>query len=149
MIIIEPAKKDFKEINELVKTEFPYTKKKLKKTSSRLKQGNKIFLAKEKEKILGFIEFRFKDFTAELLGFAVKKEFQKKGVGKKLFSFFVEYCVEKGMKKIFLIVKKENLRAKNLYKSKGFFKTKDLKKKIDNSVIEEMQLALEDSIRIS
>ncbi len=149
MIIIESEKKDFKEINKLVKTEFPYTKKKIKKTAFRMREGNKIFLAKEKEEIFGFIEFRFKGFTAELLGFAVKNKFQKKGVGEKLLSFFLEHCIEKGMKKISLIVKKENLNAKNLYKSKGFFKTKELKKKIDNAVIEEMQLVLEDNISVS
>jgi ribosomal protein S18 acetylase RimI-like enzyme len=142
MNILKAGKKDFNKISKLIKSEFPYTTKNLEKIDLRTKKGNFIFVAKEKRVFFGFIEFKLSEFNANFLGMAVKKEFRRKGIGKKLFDFFIDFCKENEVKTISLIVKKDNVKAKKLYKSKGFIKVKELEKKIENSTIEVMQLNL-------
>jgi len=142
MQIIPAEKKHFSEINSLIEEEFSYTKKAMPKISLRLRQGSFIFVAEEKSVFFGFIEFKLKDFTACLLGMVTKKEFRGKNTGKKLIDFLIEFCRKNEIKKIFLIVKKENFNAKKLYSSKGFIKTRQLEKKIDGSVVERMELNL-------
>jgi ribosomal-protein-alanine N-acetyltransferase len=149
MKIIKAKEKDFKEINELIEREFSYTTKGMPAIKQRIKQGNLVFIARNKNVFFGFIEFKLNEFTASLFGISVKKEFRKKGIGKKLLNFFVDYCKKKGTKKISLIVKKNNFKAKNLYKSKGFIKAQELNKKIDGSTIEKMELTLEEYLGVS
>ncbi len=140
MEIIQAEKKDFNEINKLVENEFPYTKKTIEKINKRINNGNIIFTVKEKNNLVGFIEFKFKDFTVNLLGMAVKKEFRGNKIGKKLLDFLIELCRKKEIKEIMLIVKKNNFTAKKLYEKNGFVKTRELKHKIESSAIEEMKL---------
>ena len=142
MIIIKAQKNEFNEIENLIKNEFPYTKKNMKEISVRVKEGNIVLVAKEKNNLFGFIEFKLNGFNATLLGFAVKKEFREKGLGKKPLNFFVDLCKKNKIENISLIVKTNNFQAKKLYESKGFVKTKELKKKIGGFVIEEMKLDL-------
>ncbi|MFH1664262.1 MAG: GNAT family N-acetyltransferase [archaeon] len=144
MKIIQAEKKHFSEINSLIEDEFPYTKKTIPEISLRERQGSSIFVAEEKKVFMGFIEFKLKGFEASLLGIAVKKEFRKKSIGKKLFDFFIEYCKKNSVKKISLLVKKENLHAKTIYKSRGFAEAGELEKKIDGFVINRMQLTLDE-----
>lgn len=144
MEIIQAEKKDFNEINKLIEDEFPYTKKTLEKINKRIKKGSIIFAVKEKHNLLGFIEFKFKDFTANLLGMAVKKEFRGNKIGKNLLDFFVELCRKKEIKEIMLIVKKNNSIARRLYEKNGFVETRELKNKIESSAIVEMKLNLDE-----
>lgn len=144
MKIVKVRKKDFSEIQEMIESEFPYTKKTLEKTEARIKNKNLIFTAINGIKLLGFVEFKLNKEKAGFFGMAVKQKFRCKGIGKKLFRFFLDYCRKKQIKKISLIVKKDNLLAKKIYLSEGFFKVKELEKKIDGSIVEEMQLNLEE-----
>jgi len=114
----------------------------MKEISVRVKEGNTVLAAKEKNNLFGFIEFKLNGVNASLLGFAVKKDFRKKGFGKKLLDFFLDFCKKNKIEEISLIVKKNNLQAKKLYESRDFVKTTELKKKIDGSEIEEMKLNL-------
>jgi len=145
MKIIKAEQKDFEEINCLAEEEFPYTKKNLDKIELRIKKGNFIFVAKDQKTFLGFIEFKLAGPLAFLFGLAVKKEFRGDGIGKKLFDFFIKFSQKNNITKISLIVKKDNLQAKKLYKSNGFVIVKELEKKIENSLIEEMELDLSNS----
>ncbi len=142
MKISKVVKEDFDEISCLVKEEFPYTKKKMNSVERRIKDGSIIFTAQENNFFLGFIEFKVISSSAKLLGLAVKKEFRKKGAGKKLFDFLIDYSKKNNLKKIFLLVKEDNLKAKKLYKSKNFIKTGFLQKKIEGSKIEKRELNL-------
>lgn len=142
MNIIKAQKNDFNEINSLIEGEFPYTKKRMNKISDRLNDGSTVFVAKEKNNFFGFIEFKFNGCDAKLLGLAVKKNFREKGVGKKLFDFFLGLCKKSKIEKVSLIVKKNNFQAKKLYKSRDFIKTGVLKKKIEDKTIESMELNL-------
>ncbi len=142
MRIIKATKKDFIQIKKLIEEEFPYTKTKMEKISDRIKKGNKIFVAKQENNFLGFVEFKLNKLDANFFGMVVKKESRRKGIGKKLFDFFIDFCKKNKISKVSLIVKKENIKAKNLYKSKGFVKSRELEKKIDGSIIEKMDLNL-------
>jgi ribosomal protein S18 acetylase RimI-like enzyme len=144
MKIVKARKKDFSGIQKMVESEFPYTKKTIEKIETRIKNKSLIFTAIKGKELLGFVEFKLNKEKAGFFGLVVKQEFRGKGIGRKLFSFFLDYCRKKQIKKISLIVKKDNLKAKNLYLSEGFFKVKELEKTIEDSTVEEMQLNLDE-----
>ncbi|MCS6874606.1 MAG: ribosomal protein S18-alanine N-acetyltransferase [Pyrinomonadaceae bacterium] len=72
------------------------------------------------EHVLGFISFRFLADEVEILSFAVRKEVEGTGVGKKLFYSCVSEAVMKNAKSIWLEVRKSNQRAIDFYLSQGF-----------------------------
>jgi ribosomal protein S18 acetylase RimI-like enzyme len=74
------------------------------------------FIAKHNKKIIGVLEVESKYF---IQSFFVKKEFQNKGIGKKLIDFSIEYFINNGFK-----VKEYSVHsskyAVNIYKRLGF-----------------------------
>ena len=96
--------------------------------------------------IIGCIAFYSNDENKHI-GFLsmiiVKKEYQAKGVGKKLLGLCIEKCIQRGMEKLRLEVNKNNINAINFYK------------KIDGIIIGEkedsfiMEIMLKDKLLIS
>lgn len=81
---------------------------------------SKIWILKEKEKIIGYLIFRKIEPEIEILRIGIKKEYQKKKAGTQLMEKLIKLAKEKEIKKIFLEVKVSNLPAYNFYKKLGF-----------------------------
>jgi ribosomal-protein-alanine N-acetyltransferase len=69
---------------------------------------------------LGFLCFRQIGEEAELLNLCVDPEFRQQGFGKKLMSFYIEFCEGRGVNQYFLEVNTLNTPAIHLYHSFGF-----------------------------
>lgn len=84
-------------------------------------QDNRIyFVATNKEELLGYIGvINCTDFF-EIIGIAVKKDFQRSGVGSKLLQHIVNTAKENNIEKIFLEVDETNIPAQNFYKKNNF-----------------------------
>ena len=81
---------------------------------------SKIWILKEKEKIIGYLIFRKIEPEIEILRIGIKKEYQKKKAGTQLMEKLIKLAKEKEIEKIFLEVKVSNLPAYNFYKKLGF-----------------------------
>lgn len=142
MIIRKIREEDAHEISRLTVEEFPYTSATKEKVLERKKSGAMIFTAIEKDAVIGFVDFEMKEKQAMINGLTVKKEFRGKHVGKKLAFFAVNFLALKGADKIMLLVKQENSAAKKIYQSLGFRTNGLLEKKMDNSLVEQMELKI-------
>ena len=142
---VEEAKQaDLEEIISLIKTDFPYVERGLEKLKQKIEDGEiVIFTASEGKKILGFIELQFLEGSiARINGLSVKDETQGKGVGKNLLDHAISFLKTKGTERIILLVKESNEKAKELYKSRGFEFIGLYHRRIDQAVVEEMELGL-------
>ncbi len=83
-----------------------------------------IFFIQEKDKIIGYIDFclwRNKQLpTSYINDMVIKKEYRKKGYGKKAIKWFISHSKKKGVKRIGLGTRAENNNALKLYKKMGF-----------------------------
>lgn len=141
MVIEKIGKKDIDEISALIKKEFPYVWANPKSLENRLKHSEIfVFVSREKNELTGFVDFSLVQAIGRINGFSVKEKFRKKGYGQKLLQFAVEFMKENGAEKIHLLVKTENAVAKKMYKTAGFHFTKMHPKKIDGSMVEEMEI---------
>ncbi|MCH8945869.1 MAG: GNAT family N-acetyltransferase [Nanoarchaeota archaeon] len=97
-----------------------------------LREGKeKVFLAKEKNKFVGYISIKIKNNIGEL-GMSVLKDCQGKGIGSKLTSYIIDFAKKKDCKKIKLKVWENNIKAINLYKKFGFVIKSEKKNFYDN-----------------
>ncbi|MEO0102692.1 MAG: ribosomal protein S18-alanine N-acetyltransferase, partial [candidate division WOR-3 bacterium] len=76
--------------------------------------------AKKKEKVLGYIIIFQALDEFHLANIAVKKEYQRKGIGSALMSKMLKIAQDKGIKSIYLEVRKSNLPAQRFYEKFGF-----------------------------
>lgn len=65
----------------------------------------------------GFICFRAVADESELLNLAVHPEHRRKGVGKTLMQFYIDFCRRKNIRKLYLEVNSSNQAALSLYRS--------------------------------
>ena len=147
MKVEEVKEADFAEIVSLIKGDFPYVSVDRKKIGERLSSG-KIFVLKavEGEKLLGFIEAELLEAgVARINGLTVKEEFRGKGTATLLLDGMLALLKKKKMRRVMLLVKQGNSEAKNLYQKKGFKFMGLYQRELDNSVVEEMELDLEQS----
>ena len=72
------------------------------------------------EKIVGFLNGEIILDEGNILMISVKKEFQNKGVGRKLMNRFEKLAKKEGVKAIYLEVSEKNINAINFYKKLGF-----------------------------
>lgn len=143
MQIQEAEKSNLGEINQIIRGEFPYTKKSELPIEERFNRKDfKFFKLVENNKIAAFIELNLNNGTAFIRGLAVVGEYRGKGYADELLEYSVKFLLKKNISVINLLVKKENKIAKNLYKKFGFKKIGELDKKIDGSTIEMFQLFL-------
>lgn len=68
----------------------------------------------------GFICFRHIGEESELFNVCVHPRYRHKGLGRRLMAFYIDFCAQKGVKKIFLEVSPLNLPALRLYHSLAF-----------------------------
>jgi ribosomal-protein-alanine N-acetyltransferase len=71
-------------------------------------------------RVVGYISVMDINDSAKIISFAVKKEFQGRGIGGMLIDEAIGRCLERGRKSIMLEVRISNERARELYKKKGF-----------------------------
>lgn len=69
---------------------------------------------------LGFLCFRQVGEESELLNLCIGPEFRQRGLGKRLMSFYINFCEGKGVNTYFLEVGQSNTPAIHLYRSFGF-----------------------------
>lgn len=98
-----------------------------------LKDENEyVFVAKEKDNIIGYISLRKNRGVGELGFLAVIKKYQNKSVATNLIKFILKYALKIKCKKLILSVRNTNFKAVLLYKKFGFYVTKTEKKRIKN-----------------
>ena len=132
-------------LQKLIGQEFPYIKKPREQLKSRI-QNPFFFLFKieSSQKLAGFCEIEVleENRTVRLNALAILPEFRKKGQGNQLLKETLQFLKEKKFETVWLLVKRENKIAQQLYKKNGFEWQQTLPKKIDNAVVEEYKLEL-------
>ena len=80
-----------------------------------------LFVAERGSTVIGYAVFWSVTDQGELGNVAVSPQYRGKGIGTKLVEAVLERALEKGVREVFLEVRKSNLGAQNLYKAFGFF----------------------------
>ena len=145
MKIEKAGGKDLSEISGLVSKEFPYVQRNGDELRQKIASGAiEILKAVEGKRLLGFVEIEFLEADiARINGMSVKEDARRKGVGKALLKAAKERLKKRGMKRTLLLVKQANKNAKELYENEGFSFIGLYRRKIDNAVVEEMELDLQ------
>ena len=89
-------------------------------------------VAEDKGKILGYAIGEVQKDCGKIISIAVYPIYRKKGIGKELANFLIEYFKKKNLKKISLQVRKNNLAAISFYKNLGFQILKTIKNYYQN-----------------
>ncbi len=84
-----------------------------------IKNGGAFFVLKEGEEIIGTVGVINKGEVAELKRMYMDSDFQNKGYGSKLFDKALEFCREKGFKKLEFETNKKFTKAHEFYKKRG------------------------------
>lgn len=84
-----------------------------------------VYVAMKKDEVVGGLTaYELPMFSGEstevfIYDLAVKPEFQRQGVGKRLISAIREYCRQQGIKDIFVVANEEDAHAVNFYRNTG------------------------------
>lgn len=81
---------------------------------------NLVFVSTSDDKVIGYIDIRLCLDESELNNIAVIKEYRQMGIGKQLLKEAMHEIAKKGIKKIYLEVRKSNNCAISLYEGHGF-----------------------------
>jgi len=155
MKIRKPTKKDLEELSDLVlqfwevhKNLDPLIEPKKKETKQdRIKgflefskrKNHFLYVAVEEKIVVGYTEFYIKDndkfFKVRRFGYmdtiVVHKDFRRKGIGKELTKFVLDFLKKKGIKYVRANVYNKNETALKVWKKAGFeFQSTQLFKKI-------------------
>ncbi|MFH1056781.1 MAG: GNAT family N-acetyltransferase [Candidatus Micrarchaeota archaeon] len=135
--IIPAEPKHLYSITAMTKHFFPYTGFTFKTIEERLKSKNVFyFVALLEGHTVGFADVDVQDDgNAKLLGLAVLKELQGKGIGKKLLEKALAFAKEKRCPSVFLFVAEDNEIAKKLYAEFGFVKKGVLEKQLGGKTV--------------
>ena len=117
------SKWEFKDVLDICKLnekcfESPWTFEML--SSTFLNDNFLGYVAKSEDKIVGYIALISCLDEAELNIIAVDKDFRNKGIATKLLNLSHSELVKKGVKKVFLEVRKGNKNAQSLYEKLGY-----------------------------
>lgn len=145
MQIVKAQDSDFREISGLIMREFPYmnaTPEKLRERTGR--KNYFIYKAVANKELAGFVDFEIGSSgeLGKLNGLEVKEKFRARGIGRELLKFAVEFMQGAGCRRIQLLVKEKNEKAKALYREFGFEFVGMYSKRLDNSLVEIMELDL-------
>ena len=145
MEIVRVSVSDLPEVAGLIMREFPYMNATPEKLRERIGRKNYfIYKAVANKELAGFVDFEI-DSSGELgklNGLEVKEKFRAHWIGKKLLKFAVEFLESAGCRRIQLLVKEKNEKAKALYNEFGFGFVGMYSKRLDNSPVEIMELDL-------
>jgi len=122
LLVRECREKDIGDILKIEKESFSdcWRKETLEKE---LSLSFSYFLVAEVNKeVVGYLISWIIDEVCELNRIAVSKRFRGKGVGKKLITSLINFCLEKKVKEVFLEVRESNFTAIRFYESFGFKK---------------------------
>jgi ribosomal protein S18 acetylase RimI-like enzyme len=126
-------------LNEKITREFPYTKFTPDKIEEKIKDPRFLVLIAKQENIYtGFseIELFIDKKEARLNGIYVEDAWRDQGIAKAMIARMIEYCKTDGIEKLFLLVKKTNTDAKELYKRTKFTFEKMHEKEIEGTQVE-------------
>ena len=122
--IIPAEEKHLHAIISLTRQFFPYTGFTFETIKQRL-ADNKVFyfVALLEGNIVGFTDIEIQDDgNAKILGLAVVKEMQGKGIGRRLLEYGISFAKEKSCPNVFLLVAEDNVTAQKLYEEYSFAK---------------------------
>jgi len=144
MIFGKARKSDLVEILKLVEKDFSYTGFDRKKLEQRLSDSDlAVFRLSLGKRLAGFSEIEFfDDGSARLNAISVAEELRGRDLGKKLLDLTVRELRKTDVERVFLLVKRDNVIAKNLYAQCGFRFAGLHDRTIDNSAIERMELEI-------
>ena len=80
-----------------------------------------LLIAEIRSGIVGYAVFWAVTDQGELGNVAVSEEYRGRGIGRKLVEAVIEKAVDRGVRELFLEVRKSNVSAQQLYKAFGFF----------------------------
>ena len=120
--IIPAEEKHLNSITALTRQFFPYTGFTFETIKQRLVEDNIFyFVALLEGNIVGFTDIEIQDDrNAKILGLAVVKEMQGKGIGRRLLEHCIRFAREKNCPNTFLLVAEDNTAAQKLYEEYGF-----------------------------
>ena len=101
-----------------------------------------MFVAEVRNKVIGFINFSQVDSkgNSELSAIYLYPDCQGKGVGTALLQKGIEEI--KNMKKIYLVVEKENMIGKRFYETKGFKTVREYDDNFDGHILKSVEMIL-------
>ena len=87
-------------------------------------KNKELYVVVANKELIGYIEYgepyrKFKDFKQEIGLLYIKKDYQKKGLGKKLFNIAYNSIKETGLDKFFISCHKYNVNARKFYEKMG------------------------------
>ncbi len=80
------------------------------------------FVAKEKDRVIGYVDAWFISDEVHLANIAVDKDFRQQGIASKLLSKIIEIAQQKNCKRVLLEVRVSNVIAQKFYEKFGFKK---------------------------
>lgn len=123
------SKQNLDEIIEIANEQFKSEAWTKSQFESEFEQNNRIFLVfTEKNKVIAYLIAMINQDEVEILDIAVKSDFQGKGVASALLNEVFDKLQKNNVKKYFLEVKEDNIKAISLYK-KFLFKEIYIRKK--------------------
>jgi ribosomal protein S18 acetylase RimI-like enzyme len=136
---------DTAEILPLIQKYFPYVEMNFDLLTKRIHHP-KFHYSKSVESgiITGYAEWELlENHTARLNGIVVKPNYRKKGHAQALLEEGENFCKEKKIKKIILLVAKENTSAKKLYEKNNYCFSNMHLKKVDGKETEVWEKAVQ------
>ena len=135
--IVPATAKNLYSITAMTKAFFPYTRFTFETILQRMESKNISYFAAVKEgHTVGFVDIEVQDDgNAKILGLAVLKELQGKGIGKKLLQKALDFARGKNCPNVFLFVADDNSVAQKLYGEFGFQKHGVLEKKLGGKTV--------------
>ena len=106
------------QVQEILKENFEYPWSEEQILSSNVFSIKKVFLYENNPVAFFAGELIFSEGSISMI--AVKKEFQGKGIGKYVMSWFIDLCKQKGINNIWLEVSQNNKKAIRFYEDFGF-----------------------------
>ncbi|MEM2633527.1 MAG: ribosomal protein S18-alanine N-acetyltransferase, partial [Nitrososphaerota archaeon] len=92
-----------------------------------IKYSDGFLIAKINDHIVGYIIGIIEKNIGTIVSIAVKKDYRKKGIGKKLLDSIIEYFKSRNVSLVNLQVRIDNYEAISFYEKNGFKKVKVLK----------------------
>jgi len=138
-IELRPAsQRELYSITAMTREFFPYTGFTFGTIVERMRNPDiQYFVALADGHTVGFVDLEMQaNGDAKILGLAVLKEWQEKGIGKMLLEKAVDAAKENGAKNVVMLVAEDNATAQGLYGKFGFKKTGVLDRKLwDKTVL--------------
>ncbi len=130
--------KDIPEIINIIDEAFPYVSFTKDKIKEKLNNKNFLLLKSHRNNIInGFLELEFLDKDkVRLNAVYVADAFRRQGFATKLMKEAIHEIKRRRINTIFLLVKENNVAAKELYKKRKFSFTNLHDKELDDSIVE-------------